>query len=169
MESLVVNDRYFKFNPEINREPVKIRKNGVIWQKLGERVADRAAAFCIRWSCLITFLGKPLVKLWCNRAWTRSWAASKIRCLRMSLFLRSGSVLIAVTREEPGILKDFFRRTPTLPPVGEASTLSSQTWICHKAGRSRCNWDDITRSTVLSFFFFFFCLSLNLAYSEASI
>ena len=73
----------------------------------------------------------------------------------MSLFLRSGSVLIAVTREEPGILKDFFRRTPTLPPVGEASTLSSQTWICHKAGRSRCNWDDITRSTVLSFFFFF--------------
>ena len=30
MESLVVNDRYFKFNPEINREPVKIRKNGVI-------------------------------------------------------------------------------------------------------------------------------------------
>ena len=70
----------------------------------------------------------------------------------MSLFLRSGSVLIAVTREEPGILKDLFKRTPTLPPVGEASTLSSQTWICDKAGRSRCNWDDITRSTVLSFF-----------------
>ena len=75
-----------------------------------------------------------------------------MRCLRMSLILRSGSVLIAVTREEPGILKDLFRRTPMLPPVGEASTLSLQTWICDKAGRSRCNWDDITRSSVLSFF-----------------
>ena len=26
MESLVGNDKYFKFNPKINREPVKIRK-----------------------------------------------------------------------------------------------------------------------------------------------
>ena len=27
MESLAGNDKYFQFNPEINREPVKIRKN----------------------------------------------------------------------------------------------------------------------------------------------
>ena len=26
MKSLVGNDKYFKFNPKINREPVKIRK-----------------------------------------------------------------------------------------------------------------------------------------------
>ena len=45
----------------------------------------------------------------------------------MSLILRSGSVLIGVTREEPGILKDLFGRTPMLSPVGEASTLA----ICH--------------------------------------
>ena len=152
MESLVVNDRYFKFNPEINREPVKIRKNGVIWQKLGERVADRAAAFCIRWSCLITFLGEPLVKLWCNKSLNK-----KLGCIKDEMFTNEPNFTEWISAHcchpwGTRLLKDLFRRTRTLPPVGEASTLSSQTWICDKAGRSRCNWDDITRNSVLSFF-----------------
>ena len=37
MESLVVNDRYFKFNPEINREPVKIRKNRRNMTEIGRK------------------------------------------------------------------------------------------------------------------------------------
>ena len=32
-------------------------RTGLIRQNLGERVTTRAAAFCTRWSCLITFLG----------------------------------------------------------------------------------------------------------------
>ena len=36
-------------------------------------------------------------------------------------------MLIGVTHEEPGILKDLFGRTPMLSPVGDASTLAT----CH--------------------------------------
>ena len=35
MESLAGNDKYFQFNPEINREPVKIRKNRCNMTELG--------------------------------------------------------------------------------------------------------------------------------------
>ena len=35
MESLADNDKYFRFNPEINREPVKIRKNRCNMTELG--------------------------------------------------------------------------------------------------------------------------------------
>ena len=35
MESLADNDKYFQFNPEINREPVRIRKNRCNMTELG--------------------------------------------------------------------------------------------------------------------------------------
>ena len=37
MESLADNDRYFQLNPEINREPVKIRKNRCNMTELGRK------------------------------------------------------------------------------------------------------------------------------------
>ena len=42
------------------------------------------------------------------------------------------------------ILKDTPKRTPMLPTLGEASALSSQTWICDKGGGALCK-DDITK------------------------
>ena len=60
MESLVSNSKYFKFNPKINRgSQSRFIRTSVISQNFGERVTIRAAAFCTRWSGLITFLGKP--------------------------------------------------------------------------------------------------------------
>ena len=60
MESLVSNSKYFKFNPKIIRgSQSRFIRTSVISQNFGERVTTRAAAFCRRWSGLITFLGKP--------------------------------------------------------------------------------------------------------------
>ena len=42
---------------------------------------------------------------------------------------------ISVTRWT--ILKDSSKRMPMLPALSEASTLSSQTWICEQGGRAR--------------------------------
>ena len=61
MESIVGNDKYFKVNPKISREPGKICKNGCNMTNLGERVTP-AAEFCTRCRCLITTLGKPYSK-----------------------------------------------------------------------------------------------------------
>ena len=152
MESLVVNDRYFKFNPEINREPVKIRKNGVIWQKLGERVANRAAALCTRWSCLITFLGKPLVKLWCNKSLNK-----KLGCIKDEMFTNEPNFTEWISAHccHPWGTRHTQRF------VQENSNVTCCWWSQHsvitnmnmlQAGRWRCNWDDITRSSALSFF-----------------
>ena len=58
MKSLVSNSKYFKFNPKINRgSQSRFIRTSVVSQNFGERVT-RAAAFCTRWSGLITFLGK---------------------------------------------------------------------------------------------------------------
>ena len=40
MESLADNDKYFQFNPEINREPVKIRKNRCNMTELGREYSN---------------------------------------------------------------------------------------------------------------------------------
>ena len=48
MESLVSNNKYFKFNVNINQEPVEIRKNSCNMTELGRK------SRC----CLITFFGK---------------------------------------------------------------------------------------------------------------
>ena len=37
MERLAGNDKYFQFDPEINREPVKIRKNRRNMTELGRK------------------------------------------------------------------------------------------------------------------------------------
>ena len=37
MKSLGGNDKYFQFNPEINQEPVKIRKNRCTMSELGRK------------------------------------------------------------------------------------------------------------------------------------
>lgn len=37
IESLVVDDKYFKFNPEINWEPVKIHKNSCSTTEIGRK------------------------------------------------------------------------------------------------------------------------------------
>ena len=157
MESLVVNDRYFKFIPEINREPVKIRKNGVIWQKLGERVADRAAAFCIRWSCLITFLGKPLVMLWCNKSLNK-----KLGCIKDKLFTNEPNFTEWISAHccHPWGTRHtqrFVQENSNVKPA-----------LCHHKHEYVTKQVDhgVTEMILQEVQF---CLSLNLAYSEASI
>ena len=156
MESLVVNDRYFKFNPEINREPVKIRKNGVIWQKLGERAADRAAAFCIRWSCLITFLGKPLVKLWCNKSLNK-----KLGCIKDKMFYGVDQCSLLSPVRNPAYSKIC---SGELQPY----LLLVKPAVCHHKHEYVTKQVDhgVTEMILQEVQF---CLSLNLAYSEASI
>ena len=59
MESLLGNDKYFEFNPEINWESVKIRKNRFNITELGQKSNNTSSCVLHTLSCLITCLGKP--------------------------------------------------------------------------------------------------------------
>ena len=47
MDSLVSNNKYFKFNPKINREPVEIRKNRCNMTKLGRKSKNTSSCVAV--------------------------------------------------------------------------------------------------------------------------